>query len=85
MLGGRLPLWSANWDRDLYDSNTWPNLDTFVAGTPWKTQFPLDRRFFDYIWRPINMEQRAQARFFWGTVAIGGTALAIYYVLKKMK
>lgn len=85
MLDGRIPNWTINVDDELYESKLWPNLRTFVAGTPEKTQFPMDRPLIQYIWHPRNKAQRLMARYVWTTIAVGATLIAGVYILKKLK
>ena len=77
MLSSTMPVNAVNVDEHVYPSRYWPNLETFVAGKPNATEFPLDRGLLRYAFAPRNGEELAKARFFWGLLgvaAVGGFA-----------
>jgi hypothetical protein len=43
MLDGTLPWWTIDVNKNLYDSNYWPDLSTFVAARPGDTKYPLKK------------------------------------------
>lgn len=85
MLDGRIANWAVDVDDALYDSKMWPNLSTFIAGKPHLTEFPMDQAFIEYIWHPRNKSQRVVAKYFWITLAVWSSAIAGFYIYKKLK
>lgn len=82
MLDGRLPPYVADVDKEQYGSDWWPNLATFVAGKPWKTEFLLQRGWFASLTNPRNSaEARELARLGVGLVVGMFAGAAVIYVL----
>ena len=86
MLDGRLPPTSADIDAPQYNSAWWPNLSTFVAGLPNRTEYPLKRGPIRRFVLPRNEKERNQrVCFVMGAVlGIGVTSLIAYFYLTKI-
>jgi len=82
MLDGRLPPYAADVDAEQYRSDWWPNLATFVAGKPWKTEFLLQRGLFGSLTKPRNSADARELFRLGAGVVVGVIAgAAVIYVL----
>lgn len=87
MLDGRLPPYAADVDALIYDSDWWPNLATFIAGEPWRTEYLLQRGLSAALVHPRNYREReVRNRVATGLVAgvvIGGLLVYLLFYKKK--
>jgi hypothetical protein len=83
MLNGTLPPWFVDVDTDLYNSNYWPDLSTFIAGKPNKTVCRLNRPFVFRVFRPRNSLERSERNMF--VFGVGAVIIAILVTYKFTK